>query len=71
MKNIKKMSKNLQINEDWERESLKDFVYLQETQQLLQQTIQRDLNRKPAAIVVIDKYKILERNELKDYALPF
>ena len=65
------MSKNLQINEDWERESLKDFVYLQETQQLLQQTIQRDLNRKPAAIVVIDKYKILERNELKDYALPF
>jgi hypothetical protein len=65
------MSKNLQINDDWERESLKDFVYLQETQQLLEQTIQRDLNRKPAAIVVIDKYKILERNELKDYALPF
>jgi hypothetical protein len=63
--------KNLEINQDWERESLKDFVYLQETQQLLEQTIQRDLNRKPAAIVVIDKYKILERNELKDYALPF
>jgi len=65
------MSKNLQINDDWERESLKDLVYLQETQQLLEQTVQRDLNRKPAAIVVIDKYKILERNELKDYALPF
>jgi hypothetical protein len=63
--------KNLKINEDWEREYLKDLVYLQETQQLLEQTVQRDLNRKPAAIVVIDKYKILERNELKDYALPF
>jgi len=63
--------KNLQFNEDFERESLKDFVYLQETQQLLQQTIQRDLNRKPAMIVVIDKDKILERNELKYYALPF
>ena len=62
---------SLKIIEDWERESLKDLVYLQETQQLLEQTVQRDLNRKPAAIVVIDKYKILERNELKDYALPF
>ena len=66
------MNKSLKIKEDWERESLKDFVYLQETQQLLQQTVQRDLNRKPAAIVVIDKYKILEqKHELKDYALPF
>ena len=61
----------LKINQDWERESLKDFVYLQETQQLLQQTIQRDLNRKPASIVVVDKDKILERNEVKYYALPF
>lgn len=65
------MNKNLQIMEDWERESLKDFVYLQETQQLLQQTVQRDLNRKPAAIVVIDKDKILKRNELKHNSLPF
>lgn len=63
--------KKLQINEDWERESLKDLVYLQETQQLLEQEIKREL-RQPAQIVVIDQDKMLNRkDEYKSNPLPF
>ena len=65
------MNKSLKINEDWERESLKDLVYLQETQHLLEQEIQREL-RQPAKIVVIDKDNILNReHEHQDNTLPF
>ena len=65
------MSQDLKINEDWERESLKDLVYLQETQHLLEQEIQREL-RQPAQIVVIDKDKMLNReHEHQDNPLPF
>jgi hypothetical protein len=62
--------KNLQINEDWERESLKDLVYLQETQQILEEEFRRI--KLPAQIVVIDKDKILNReHEHKSNPLPF
>ena len=61
----------LKINEDWERESLKDFVYLCEQQVLLEQEFQRAI-REPAQIIVIDKDNILERqNEHKHHTLPF
>lgn len=64
--------KDQEINQDWERESLKDLVYLQETQHLLELQVAKDLNRQPASIVVIDKDKILEkRDELKYNTLPF
>lgn len=64
--------KDQEINQDWERESLKDLVYLQETQHLLELQIAKDLNRQPASIVVIDKDKILQkRDELKYNTLPF
>lgn len=64
-------NQSLKINEDWERESLKDLVYLQETQQLLQQEIQREL-KQPAQIVVIDKDKMLNReHEHQSNTLPF
>jgi hypothetical protein len=64
------MSKNLQINDDWERESLKDLVYLQETQQILEEEFRRI--KLPAQIVVIDKDKILEKhNEPHTNVLPF
>jgi hypothetical protein len=63
--------KNLQINEDWERESLKDLVYLQETQQLLEEEIRR-VTKLPAQIVVIDKDNILNReHEHQSNPLPF
>jgi len=62
--------KNLKINEDWERESLKDLVYLQETQQILEEEFKRV--KLPAQIVVIDKDKILEKhNEPHTNVLPF
>lgn len=65
------MNQDLKIKEDWERESLKDLVYLQETQHLLEQEIQREL-RQPAQIVVIDTDKILEKdNEPHTNVLPF
>ena len=62
------MKTNLQINEDWERESVKDLVYLQETETLLQQ----ELDRKPAEIIVINNLKILDRQyEHQHNPLPF
>ena len=61
---------NLKINEDWEREYLKDLVYLQETQQILEEEFRRI--KLPAQIVVIDKDKILEKqNEPYANVLPF
>ena len=63
--------KNLQINEDWERESLKDLVYLHETQQILEEEIRR-ITKLPAQIVVIDKDNILNReHEHQSNPLPF
>jgi len=62
--------KDLKIKEDWEREYLKDLVYLQETQQILEEEFRRI--KLPAQIVVIDKDKILEKhNEPHTNVLPF
>ena len=62
--------KDLKIKEDWEREYLKDLVYLQETQQILEEEFRRI--KLPAQIVVIDKDKILEKhNEPHTNFLPF
>jgi len=63
---------SLKINQDWERESLKDFVYLCETQFLLQESL-KDTLREPAQIVVIDTDHILDKktHETKHYSLPF
>ena len=70
MQNTREMNKNLQINDDWERESLKDLVYLQETQQILEEEFRRI--KTPAQIVVIDKDKILNReHEHQSNPLPF
>jgi hypothetical protein len=64
--------KNQEINQDWERESHKDFVYLCETQFLLQESL-KDTLREPAKIVVIDTDNILDKktHETKHYSLPF
>lgn len=64
------MNQDLKINEDWERESLKDLVYLQETQHILEEEFRRI--KLPAQIVVIDKDKILNReHEHQNNPLPF
>jgi len=60
--------------EDYEREHLKDLVYLQEDIELMRIAVQADINqRKPAQIVVIDQDRMLhkQRNESKINALPF
>lgn len=65
------MKHQLQINEDWERESLKDFVYLCEQQMLLEQEFQRVI-REPAQIIVIDKDNVLDKqHEYQHNPLPF
>lgn len=56
---------------DLEREFLTDSIYLQEAQQLLYEETMRELNRLPAEIVVIDKDKILEKDEHQNFTLPF
>jgi hypothetical protein len=59
---------SLKIMEDWERESLKDLVYLQEEITLMQQ----EVDKQPAMIQVIDKDKILNRrHEHQNDVLPF
>ena len=61
--------KDLKINEDWERESLKDFIYLYEEQTLLNQQIQEELNkRQPAQITVVSK---IPKKENEHNTLPF
>ena len=61
--------KDLKINEDWERESLKDFIYLYEEQTLLNQQIQEELNkRQPAQITVVSK---IPKKEYEHNPLPF
>ena len=58
----------LKIKEDFERESLKDLVYLQEEITLMQQ----EVDKQPAMIQVIDKDKILNRrHEHQNDVLPF
>ncbi len=63
------------LNEDWEREADKDFVYLLEQRMLMEeeyrQWLTKERNRKPALIKVIDKDKILEHEKLKYHILPF
>jgi len=63
------------LNEDWEKEADKDFVYLLEQRMLMEeeyrQWLTKEENRKPALIKVIDEDKILEHEKLKHYILPF
>lgn len=63
----------LKIKEDFEREFLKDYVYLQEEEHELDKQIQEEMNkrRKPAQIVIVDTDKILERHEIRHNILPF
>lgn len=63
----------IEFHEDFEREHLKDFVYLQadreqEEQRIMQEIIEEE-NRLPANIEVI--YEIKEKDEFKSDTLPF
>ena len=69
------MQMSITINEDWEREAQKDFVYLLEQKMMMEeeyrQWMTKENNRKPALIKVTDKDKILEDEKLKHHILPF
>lgn len=54
---------------DWEREMIKDRIYIEEEEQLLKQELQEELKR-PAIIYVIDHDKVLT-NEFERNTLPF
>ena len=60
--------------EDYEREHLKDLVYLQEDIELIRNEMQMEVNkRQPAKITVVDQDKMLQkqRDESKINTLPF
>lgn len=63
------------FSEDFEREYLKESVYLQadliRTQEDIMQEITEEENRLPARITVIYQTKQPHPDELKDNALPF
>ena len=74
MKDNTKTTSNQWINSsDFEREFLKDYVYLQEESHELDKQLQEEINkfRKPAAIFIVDTDKILERDEVRHNVLPF
>ena len=56
------------LQEDWEREHLKDSLYLLEEKMRVEAEYYESINRKPAKIVVI---KEKEENETKHNTLPF
>jgi hypothetical protein len=61
--------KNLKIIKDWERESLKDFIYLYEEERLLDAQIKEELKkRQPAQITVVSK---IPKKEHEYNPLPF
>jgi hypothetical protein len=61
--------KDLKIIEDWERESLKDFIYLYEEEILLDAQIQEELKkRQPTQITVVSK---IPKKEHEHNPLPF
>lgn len=50
--------------EDYEREHLKDLVYLQEDIELMRISVQTEVNkRQPATIQVIDQDKMLQKQQ--------
>ena len=51
------------LNEDWERESLKDLIYLQELQMEIEKEFWEEFKRQPAQIVVINQDKIQKNEE--------
>ena len=56
------------LQEDWEREHLKDSLYLLEEKMRVEAEYYESINRKPAKIVVI---KEKEENEAEHNTLPF
>ena len=63
------MTEPKNFNEDFERESLKEIIYLQEEQAQIMQEIMEDEHRKPAKIFIVKEPKLQENDQLD--ILPF
>jgi len=62
------------MNEDYERDYLKDVIYLQEKMldlELDSKHLMEDIRREVAKIIVIDKDKQLENGKIRADVLPF
>lgn len=62
------------INEDYERDYLKDVIYLQEKMlelELDSKHLMEDIRREVAKIIVVDKDKQLENGKIRADLLPF
>ena len=62
------------MNEDYERDYLKDVIYLQEKMldlELDSKHLMEDIRREVAKIIVIDKDKQLENGKIRSELLPF
>ena len=60
------------VPEDFERESLKDLIYLQEEQEMIMREINKEEHRLPAKIEIIGNLppKKKEENEVAPNTLP-
>lgn len=61
-------------NEDYERDHLKDVIYLQERMlelELESKHLMEDIRREVAKIIVVDKDKQLENGKIRAELLPF
>ena len=69
------MKNQQNFSEDFEREYLKESIYLQadftRTEEDIMQEIIEEENRLPAKITVIYENKLQPHDKLKDNALPF
>jgi len=63
------MTSTNNFHEDYEREHLKDVIYLQEEQQAIMKEIMEDEHRKPAEIYIVKVPKPKEDEQLN--VLPF
>lgn len=59
------------FSEDFEREALKDSVYLLEEQQRIMQEINEEENRLPAKITILTPLPEPKQDELESNTLPF
>ena len=62
------------MNEDYERDYLKDVIYLQERTidlELDSKHLMEDIRREVAKIIVVDKDKQLENGKIRAELLPF
>ena len=71
MINVIVMQNSQKFPEDFEREALKDSVYLLEEQQRIMQEINEEENRLPAKITILTPLPEPKQDELESNTLPF